>query len=211
MSSPVFHEDEFNRKAKEFFNASEKLNDSWKLNEKGGKFYLTKKTIISILSAMNENVEPSDDDPSVAKPEMKEDLISMEYQVLFHPSFQTPALYFNALNSGKIFKKPDRNSYEKLINFKFIPDGSLISLDDLSKVFVCQYEFNNCHNEMQNIITQAEHPILFKPYFMLHPCQVHSVLSNFQDSKNFVLTFLTLYGPSIQLKMNQNYEKLIVG
>jgi hypothetical protein len=60
---------------------------------------------------------------------------------------------------------------------------------------------------MKDIITQAEHPILFKPFFMLHPCKVNQVLSKFTESKNFVLTFVTLFGPFVQLKMHPDYEK----
>lgn len=60
------------------------------------------------------------------------------------------------------------------------------------------------------MVTQAEHPILFKPFFLLHPCKVNQILANFPDSRNFVLTFLTLFGPSVQLKMNPEYERLIV-
>lgn len=60
---------------------------------------------------------------------------------------------------------------------------------------------------MQNIITQAEHPILFKPFFLVHPCKVNQLLSQFTESKNFVLTFLTLFGPSVRLKMSPEYDK----
>lgn len=81
----------------------------------------------------------------------------------------------------------------------------MISLEDVSRIFVD--EFKSSTDEMQNIITQAEHPILFRPFFMLHPCKVHQVLSAFPQSKNFVLTYLTLFGPSVQLKMDPYYEK----
>lgn len=69
------------------------------------------------------------------------------------------------------------------------------------------FENDESRNEMRDMITQAEHPILFKPYFMLHPCKVNEVLAKFPQSKNYVLTYLTIYGPSVRLKMNPDYEK----
>lgn len=74
-------------------------------------------------------------------------------------------------------------------------------------IFVKKFEPESDRNEMLNIITQAEHPMLFKPFFLLHPCKVHEILANFPQSKNFILTFLTLFGPSVQLDMSPDYDK----
>jgi hypothetical protein len=60
---------------------------------------------------------------------------------------------------------------------------------------------------LHNIVSQAENPILFRPFFMIHPCKISQVMSKFPESKNFLLTFLTIFGPSIQLHMNPEYEK----
>lgn len=92
-------------------------------------------------------------------------------------------------------------------DFLLLLDSALITLEDIPRIFVQDYENEGSCNEMQNIITQAEHPILFKPFFMLHPCKVNDVLAKFLDSKNFVLTFLTIFGPSVRLKMNPDYGK----
>lgn len=104
MACLEFHEDEFNKKALEMFNMSEMLNDNWKINEKGQKFYLTKKKTISLKSKEQPPAGQinDDDDPSVAT-QAPQDLISIEYHVLFHPSYQIPVLYFNAY-SGKCFR-----------------------------------------------------------------------------------------------------------
>lgn len=98
-----FSEEEFNRKALEFFNISEALSDNWKLNEKSEKIYLTKrKTITTIKTERPPAIETADydADPSVSTHNSNEDLISVEYHVLFHPSYQVPALFFNA-HSGR--------------------------------------------------------------------------------------------------------------
>lgn len=101
MDLKDFNESEFNEKALELLKISEQLNDNWKINEKNEKFYLSKKKTISV----SKTIEPPEDcneynyDPALAHT-IRDDLISIEYHVLFHPSFQVPALYFNAY-SGK--------------------------------------------------------------------------------------------------------------
>jgi len=72
---------------------------------------------------------------------------------------------------------------------------------------VHDYECKNRNDEMLGIISQSEHPILFKPFFAIHPCYISQLLANFSDSKNIVLTFLTLFGPTVRLKMLPAYDE----
>lgn len=99
MATVEFCEDEFNKKAIDFINMSEILSDNWKINEKDKKFYLAKTQTI-LLKSQQESVVSSDDDDPAAAPQDTRHLISMEYHVLFHPSYQVPALYFIA-HSGE--------------------------------------------------------------------------------------------------------------
>lgn len=102
MASLEFHELQFNKKALELFNISEAMNDTWKINEKNEKFYLSKKKMISVESHQPpDDDEVYRDDPSVAVPKDRDDSFSIEYHVLFHPSYQVPVLYFNAYNLGE--------------------------------------------------------------------------------------------------------------
>ena len=103
MISLNFNEDSFNKKAKEFIKLSEELNDNWKLNEKSGKIYLTKKQKISIQNKKEQEVESEEvdiEDPSAVN-SIPTTIYSIEYHVCFHPSYQVPVLYFNAF-SGKL-------------------------------------------------------------------------------------------------------------
>jgi hypothetical protein len=50
-----------------------------------------------------------------------------------------------------------------------IADDRLIDLDDVSKLFTDDYD--KSQYEIHNIISQAEHPVLFRPFFMIHPCK----------------------------------------
>jgi hypothetical protein len=90
-----FCENDFNDKARELFAISEKLNDNWKINEINQKFYLTRRDVISIPTVLTDN-DCDDEDQSIAKQNIGQELMSVEYHVVFHPSYRIPALYFNA-------------------------------------------------------------------------------------------------------------------
>lgn len=194
------NEIEFNKKALELFNLSEALSDNWRINEKDSKVFLSKRTTISIAAQVSLEVDELSEDPASASDGCADELVSIEYHVLFHPSYQVPVLYFNAYSGNK-------NSHlSTCVSFLSLLDGSLIALDDIVRIFVDKYE-QGSGQDLKNIITQAEHPILFKPFFQVHPCKVGEVLSNFKESQNFIITFLTLFGPSVRLYMSHEYEK----
>lgn len=98
-----FCEEDFNKNALEIFNMSEILNDNWIINEKNGKFYLKKSQMIRCNKQQQQQHHlelESDNDPSMTKGS-DEEIICIEYHALFHPSYQVPALYFNAY-SGEL-------------------------------------------------------------------------------------------------------------
>lgn len=102
MANNQFCETEFNKKALELFNISEICHDNIKINERDGKFYLSKNQIISVKS-MRIDVEDNSD-PSIAQCGKDDELISIEYHILFHPSYQVPALFFNAYKGAYILR-----------------------------------------------------------------------------------------------------------
>lgn len=99
-------------------------------------------------------------------------------------------------------------SIDPLIHFK---DGALLTLDDAWELFKDhepnqQSDAKNQLN-MLNILTQMEHPVLFKPFLTLHPCRIAEVLTQLPNSKNRVLSFLSIYGPSVFLTLDLDYAK----
>lgn len=60
---------------------------------------------------------------------------------------------------------------------------------------------------MLNILTQMEHPVLFKPFLTLHPCRIAEILHNLPHSQNKVLSFLSTYGPTVYLTFDLEYAK----
>lgn len=105
MDLLTFDESTFNQKARELHNLSEKLNDNWEIHEIREKLYLSKRTLIEIKTELQppEPVDESVDSEDVsAVPLNASEVLSIEYHVLFHPSYQVPVLYFNAYTGDSI-------------------------------------------------------------------------------------------------------------
>ncbi|XP_037712992.1 ubiquitin-like-conjugating enzyme ATG10 [Drosophila subpulchrella] len=108
------------------------------------------------------------------------ELVNVEYHVVYSISYQVPMMFFQAHRS----------------------DGSLLDLEATWKLFMPETKAN----ELYQILTQMDHPVLFRPFMALHPCRTAEVLKQFgQPSSNQVLTFISLYGPHIKLNLQNAY------
>lgn len=121
-------EEDFNKNILEIFNMSEILHDNFKIHEKNSKFYLSKiekvnlnKNIINndncddinIMNDLGDNNSDIEEfmcesvDQNVDKAMIQnssDQIISIEYHVLYHPNYQVPALYFNAYTGTNLLK-----------------------------------------------------------------------------------------------------------
>lgn len=119
MGTLTIDEDSFNQKARELYNLSEKLNDNWEIHEIREKLFLKKRTVISIESKQRPSepdTESPDSDDISAVPCNESEVLSVEYHVLFHPSYQVPVLFFNAY-TGDIFSSLDQQYFTHFIFF----------------------------------------------------------------------------------------------
>lgn len=109
--------------------------------------------------------------------------IKSDFHVLFSDSYSVPVLYFN---------------FSRL-------DGSLLSLDEVWQLFV-----HRNHSSIYETITQQEHPILHRPFFLLHPCHTETVLKKVNDQSDMkrFLFWLSIYGQSVGLPIRMEYAQL---
>ncbi|EDW89248.1 ubiquitin-like-conjugating enzyme ATG10 [Drosophila yakuba] len=108
------------------------------------------------------------------------ELFSVEYHVVYSVSYQVPMLFFQAHRS----------------------DGSLLDVEATWKLFMPESKASDLHQ----ILTQMDHPVLFRPFMALHPCRTADVLKQFgKPSGNQVLSFISLYGPHVQLHLQNAY------
>jgi ubiquitin-like-conjugating enzyme ATG10 len=106
--------------------------------------------------------------------------LKYDFHVVFSESYSVPVLYFNISHL----------------------DGSLLSLDEIWNLFKHKKNSN-----MYETITQQEHPILQRPFFVLHPCHTENLLRQVTDqsAKKRFLFWLSIYGQSIGLPLSINY------
>jgi len=106
--------------------------------------------------------------------------LKYDFHVVFSESYSVPVLYFNISHLN----------------------GSLLSLDDIWKLFLHKKNSN-----MYETITQQEHPILQRPFFVLHPCHTENLLRQVTDqsAKKRFLFWLSIYGQSIGLPLSIHY------
>jgi len=111
---------------------------------------------------------------------INQNCLKSDFHIVFSESYSVPVLYFNISHL----------------------DGSLLSLDDIWKLFLHKNNSN-----MYETITQQEHPILQRPFFVLHPCHTENLLRqvNDQSLKKRFLFWLSIYGQSVGLPLSVNY------
>lgn len=145
----------------------------------------------------------------------REQLVKFEYHVLYHISYSVPYLCFNAYRSSKYYTNnsnciPDK-TISKTVTYilYYSVDGSMLTLDEAWKIFKDMNPIQSCEiqQNMLHILTQMEHPILFKPFLTLHPCRIAEVLQSLPYSQNKVLSFLSIYGPTVYLTFDLEYAK----
>ena len=78
--------------------------------------------------------------------EAQSEIYTFVYHVIFSDSFSVPVLYLNVYKSN----------------------GSSLNYDELYSYFNLNSKLNDAYDL---VITQQEHPILFKPFYYVHPCK----------------------------------------
>ncbi|XP_017012542.2 ubiquitin-like-conjugating enzyme ATG10 [Drosophila takahashii] len=158
---------DFLSQAKQFLGISQQLGDSWMLEEKNS-------------DEPNTFLKFSQKIKCKGGKDNSEELLNVEYHVVFSVSYQVPMMFFQAHRS----------------------DGSLLDLEATWQLFMPETKAT----ELYQILTQMDHPVLFRPFMALHPCRTAEVLKQFgQPSSNQVLTFISLYGPHVKLHLQNAY------
>ncbi|XP_058813491.1 ubiquitin-like-conjugating enzyme ATG10 [Topomyia yanbarensis] len=183
-------EEEFVIEAQQFLNLSQQLHDGWELvKSKSGTVYLKKQLMQPLVLLKNVNLEEDNqdellvDDPSYSTQTSISELYRFDYHVIYSISYQVPVLYFNVYKS----------------------DGTVLSLEEAWSGFLALESSEQLHQTL----TQMEHPVLFRPFLALHPCQTAQVLGNTSKSKNRIVSFISSYGPVVNLNLSLDYAALV--
>lgn len=113
------------------------------------------------------------------------DIITIVFHVIYSESYSVPILYTNISRSnGSIFK------YGEMYNF-----FNLVATDK--------------NQESGLILTQQEHPILFIPFYFMHPCKTSEWMNRTalrsKESLNYTLKWLSFVFSVLQIPLDIKY------
>nr|AWV66634.1 ubiquitin-like--conjugating enzyme ATG10 [Brachionus rotundiformis] len=113
------------------------------------------------------------------------EIITIVYHIIYSESYAVPVLYLNISKSnGSIFK------YDEIYSF---------------------YNLNQVSNYQESglILTQQEHPLLFKPFYFMHPCKTSQWMNETKlstcQSINFTLKWLSFVFSALRIPLDIKY------
>ena len=142
-----------------------------------------------------------DDDPAELQSLPRPPAVYFEYHVIYSPTYQVPMLFFTATDHS----------------------GKLVPLRDIWK-FVSPFHITKGAGLEWESVTQQEHPLLCRPFYHIHPCHTSVVMATALSDKHrtghgnetlfcrtsYLLSWLTIFGPTIGLNMSLNYLKMSI-
>lgn len=57
----------------------------------------------------------------------------------------------------------------------------------------------------EQTINQVEHPLLFRPFYMVHPCKTSEFMESHKDSQNYLICWLSTVATLVGFKLNSKY------
>jgi ubiquitin-like-conjugating enzyme ATG10 len=182
-----------------FMTVSNSIDDGWSLvtNENSAQspenFYIIKKEIKKITSnhqspehfgiEFEESLDP--DLSSVEYNSDKTTTVVWEYHILYSPSYGVPVLYFNVKTTA----------------------GKVLSLDEIWATLNVPKEVLT---QKWSFVTQQEHPILLRPFFLLHPCKSFEIVKVSENSRvNPLVTWLSSIAHIVHLSVPHEYGKQV--
>ena len=207
---------EFLLSAKTFIEKSDKLYDGWVLTEEKGTPF------IKLITIQKMDVKDEGKENKVCSN------ISLEYHIVYSVSYCVPVLYMRAFDptgrglpvdklilKGQISReqesiakeKTDTGLQEEILNGKDPHSTAIYS--SASHSFVRPDTFS-----------QAPHPLLFVPFYKLHPCHTAEWMKMVNATKNegtnsqkrmkfpiktYIVAWLSFVGPNIGIYLDNKY------
>lgn len=111
------------------------------------------------------------------------EVLTHEYNIIYSDSFEVPVMYFT-------ISKQDGSplGYEKTLS-------SLIGF---------------AADELKQVVHQVEHPILFRPFFMIHPCRTKLFMKSHKqlNPNYYLICWLSTVGSILGLRLDGRFADL---
>ncbi len=133
---------------------------------------------------------------------VEQEIYSFTFHVVYSESYSVPVLYLNVSKSN----------------------GCLLTHDELYEYFKLAKSSDSSNSIYDLIITQQEHPLLFKPFYFVHPCKTADWMSIISEKKmdeegeenvksedlavhldNYTLTWLSFVFSSFKINLDTKY------
>lgn len=200
--------EEFENGAKQFLKVSDELGDGWMLvegafenqsylaktdrvlMEKFKEFRIIERIEDTLLLDANSDFEETDsslEDSSAVvnlNSDSEKEWINCEYQVVYSESYSVPVIYCRMWNLG----------------------GMLLSAELV-------WKFAPAPARGWSQLTVVPHPVTDTPWIQVHPCKtadiMGEILSQNEHDENYIMTFLSIYGQAVGLRISPQYVSKI--
>ncbi len=190
------NEDDFNQtELLEWFVVKLGGVNNWDLEVRDGNLEKRKYLELKTKFMLDGTSDNDDDDKNKI-------VISGEFHIVFSFNYQVPVFYFNYYHTN----------------------GMYLNTKEIENIIVHNNQGNrirNFHN-INEVVVQMEHPILKRPYFMLHPCRTEATLGHFNLNsikvgnkrmnclKKYLITWFQIYGALLNLHLPIIFFKSIL-
>ena len=227
-------QDEFLHSAENFIQKSDKLYDGWSLSECKGEKYLKLVTQKRVQDDENNQYEPHDknqqsdnETAQTNKSKVLQSVMFLEYHVIYSVSYSVPVLYLRGYNSiggglriDKLIQKGKISPIQKgpaSENCVVHPESEfdISNTDDMPQKLSADHSYIS-----PNTFSQVPHPLLFEPFYQLHPCHtsqwmkmmcsVKQARSNSETQtqlsvRSYIIIWLSFIGPFVGLSLDNKY------
>ena len=129
-------------------------------------------------------------------------VINGEFHIVYSFNYQVPVFYFNYYHTN----------------------GMYLNTKEIENIIVHNNQGNRIRNfhDINEMVVQTEHPMLKRPYFMLHPCRTEATLGHFTLNsinvrnkrmnclKKYLITWFQVYGALLNLHLPIKFFKFIL-
>lgn len=208
--------EEFVLSAKAFVEKSDKLYDGWVLTEEKGTPF------IKLITTQKMDVKDEGKESEVCF-----NTISLEYHIVYSVSFCVPVLYMRAFDStggglpvDKLILKGQISGEQDFIGLEETDTGVQEAILD-GKNLHSTAMYSSAANSFvrPDTFSQAPHPLLFVPFYQLHPChtaewmKMVNAIENDTSSEtkmkiskeNYILAWLSFVGPYVGINLENKY------
>lgn len=234
-------QEEFLRSAKTFIEKSDKLYDGWEMAESNGVQFikLVTQRRISMNSEISkgkqtepklefEQIMDSEILPGSASMDYNiSDIMFLEYHVIYSISYCVPVLYLRGFDSAGSALRVDK----LILNGQFcgahqtpgkdnhvLDQGIVQEIGDIGDI--PEYLSTETSFVRPDTFSQAPHPLLFEPFYQLHPCHTSQwmkmmyAVNNAEKGsekrvhlsvENYIIIWLSFVGPYIGLSLDNKY------